>query len=140
MTDRLTAELVTPAPPVDAASWRSALDEAKATLADLAVRRAGAGPFRVTDYEVRLALGRDPVDPSGSEPFAWSARTARRALGLAAVRSLVGGAARSRSRPSGPVSPNPRAGCATAMRAPPNSTVGWQRCPRRDGPPWEPRR
>ena len=64
-------------------------------LAGLAVRRAGAGPFRVTDYEIRVALSDEADDSSEQPPFAWSTRTARRALGLAAVRLLVTGHARS---------------------------------------------
>ena len=95
MADPLTAVLVAPVPATDATSWDAALEEAKAMLAGLAVRRAGAGPFRVTDHEVRCALGGDRTDPGGEAPFAWSARTARRALGVAAVRLLVSGAARS---------------------------------------------
>jgi hypothetical protein len=94
MTDRLTGELVAPVPDVDPASWRTALAEAKSMLADLAVRRAGTGPFRVTDHDVRAVLCGDAGDRS-DEPFAWSTRTARRALGLAAVRLLVAGRARS---------------------------------------------
>ena len=64
-------------------------------LAGLAVRRAGAGPFRVTDYEIRVALSGEADDSSEQPAFAWSSRTARRALGLAAVRLLVTGRARS---------------------------------------------
>ena len=94
MIDRLTGELVAPLRGVDTGSWQAALAEAKSTLADLAVRRAGTGPFRVTDHDVRAALCGDAGDPS-DEPFAWSTRTARRALGLAAVRLLVAGRARS---------------------------------------------
>jgi hypothetical protein len=64
------------------------------TLADLAVPRPGGGSFRLTDHHVRAALA-----PSGAvtsdTPFAWSAGTARRSLGLAALRALVTGAARS---------------------------------------------
>lgn len=93
MADRLTDLLVAPIAPVDASSWRAALTDAKAMLARLAVRRAGAGPFRVTDHEVRAALHRDAADRFAPPPFAWSARTARRALGLAAVRLLVAGGA-----------------------------------------------
>ncbi len=94
MPEPLTAALVEPVEPVDAAAWRAALKDAEAALAGLAVRRAGAGPFRVTDHEVRVALGR--TGETGEErPFAWSARTARRALGLAAVRALAVGVARS---------------------------------------------
>jgi len=95
MADRLTDLLVAPVAPVDASSWRAALADAKAMLARLAVRRAGAGPFRVTDHEVRAALHRDAADRCAPPPFAWSAHTARRALGLAAVRLLVAGGARS---------------------------------------------
>jgi hypothetical protein len=95
MVDRLTEELVAPVPAVDAASWQDALRQAKSILADLAVRRAGAGPFRVTGHEIRTAFDGEPADPAEAEPFAWSTRTARRALGLAAVRLLVGGGARS---------------------------------------------
>jgi hypothetical protein len=93
MPDRLTAALVEPVQPVDPGAWRDALGAAESALAGLAVRRTGARPFRVTDHEVRVALERqDEVDES---PFEWSARTARRALGLAAVRTLVAGETRS---------------------------------------------
>jgi hypothetical protein len=63
-------------------------------LADLAVPRPGGGSFRLTDHDVRtaLALPEQAVDAS---PFAWSARTARRLLGLSAVRSVVAGETRS---------------------------------------------
>jgi hypothetical protein len=94
MIDRLTGALVAPVPVVDRASWEAALADAKSMLADLAVRRAGTGPFRVTDHDVRAALGGDVGDAS-DQPFAWSTRTARRGLGLAAVRLLVAGLARS---------------------------------------------
>ena len=94
MCDPLTAALVEPVQTVDDAAWRSALHNVESTLAGLAVRRAGARTFRVTDHEVRVALGRQ--DETGEEqPFEWSARTARRALGLAAVRTLVAGGAHS---------------------------------------------
>ena len=95
MADRLTDLLVAPVSPVDASSWHAALADATAMLARLAVRRAGAGPFRVTDHEVRAVLHGDAADRVAPSPFAWSARTARRALGLAAVRLLVAGGARS---------------------------------------------
>jgi hypothetical protein len=95
MIDRLTGELVAPVPPVDAASWLAALADAKSVLANLAVRRGATGPFRVTDHDVRAALCGEAGDRVDQEPFAWSARTARRALGLAAVRLLVAGRARS---------------------------------------------
>ena len=87
--------LVAPVPPVDAASWRAAFADAKSKLAGLAVRRAGAARFRVTDHEVRTAYAGDAAGLDAAEPFAWSARTARRSIGVAAVRMLAGGAARS---------------------------------------------
>jgi hypothetical protein len=95
--EELTAALVAPPDarvPPDARAWRSALESARSALAGLAVRRAGAGPFRVTDHDVRRALGEVEVG-AGDEPFAWSARTARRTIGLAAVRALLAGEARS---------------------------------------------
>jgi hypothetical protein len=93
MGDPLTAALAEPAHPVDDAAWRGTLHEVGATLAGLAVRRAGARTFRVTDHEVRVALGR-PDQKDEERPFEWTARTARRALGLAAVRGLVAGEVR----------------------------------------------
>lgn len=95
MADELTAALLAPLEgpvPLDGAAWRAACEAAQSTLAGLAVRRAGAGPFRVTGHDVRVALG-SGVE-TDDEPFAWSARTARRTIGLAAVRSLLGGEAR----------------------------------------------
>jgi hypothetical protein len=88
--------LLAPVPAVDATSWRSTLEEAKSKLAGLAVRRAGAVRFRVTDHEVRTAFTTDAAADLGpAQPFAWSALTARRSIGAAAVRLLLGGAARS---------------------------------------------
>jgi hypothetical protein len=92
----LTAALTSPPDarvPPDTAAWQATLEEARAALARLAVRRAGAGPFRVTDHDVRRALGADRVERD-DEPFAWSARTARRTFGLAAVRALLASDAR----------------------------------------------
>jgi hypothetical protein len=60
-------------------------------LRGLAALRRG-GPIRLTDHHIRLALAAAPIRPT---PFAWSARTARRGLGLAALRSLVDGSVRS---------------------------------------------
>src|ERR1700723_1853218 len=95
MDSRLMDALVAPVPTPDAASWSAALEEAKSKLAGLAVRRAGAVRFRVTDHEIRTAFGGDAADPAHLEPFAWSARTARRSIGVAAVRLLLEGGARS---------------------------------------------
>jgi hypothetical protein len=63
-------------------------------LTALVADRPGGGPFRLTDYVVRTTLW-PPECPRHTVPFAWSASTARRALGLAAVRSLVSGTAHS---------------------------------------------
>jgi hypothetical protein len=96
VVDALTAALVAPLGvpvPLDAGAWRDALAGGRKTLAGLAVRRAGAGPFRVTDHDVRCALSGGDAR-TDDEPFAWSARTARRTIGLAAVRALAGGEAR----------------------------------------------
>jgi hypothetical protein len=90
--------LLAPVPAVHPTAWRSALEEAKSELAGLAVRRAGAVRFRVTDHEVRTAFSVDGVadpGPARTAPFAWSALTARRSIGVAAVRLLLGGTARS---------------------------------------------
>jgi hypothetical protein len=91
------AALVEPVPAIDPAMRRRALHEAKAKLAGLAVRRAGAARFRVTDHEVRTAFTVDAGadDPGHAMPFAWSAGTARRSIGVAAVRLLAAGTARS---------------------------------------------
>jgi hypothetical protein len=95
VADELTAAMVAPLEgpvPFDRGGWRAARGAAQSTLAGLAVRRAGAGPFRVTDHDVRVAfVGAVEADDG---PFAWSARTARRTFGLAAVRSLLAGEAR----------------------------------------------
>ncbi|HEX4127665.1 MAG TPA: hypothetical protein VHX67_08835 [Acidimicrobiales bacterium] len=95
MDSRLMDALAGPVPTVDPTSWRAALDDAKSKLAGLAVRRAGATRFRVTDHEVRTAFAADGDDPGGADPFAWTAITARRSVGVAAVRLMVTGAARS---------------------------------------------
>jgi hypothetical protein len=102
MVDRLSPHVLTRhllAPlAIPTAEHRTAMSEAVARipqeLAELAVPPAGGGSRRLTDHDVRTALA--PADHRAtSTPFAWSARTARRALGLAAVRSLVTGEARS---------------------------------------------
>ncbi len=94
MAEQLTQALLSPLPPLDEVAWTSALGDARDALAGLSVRRAGGGPFRVTDHEVRLAFGTNGAGPGELDSFAWSARTARRALGLAALRSLVAGESR----------------------------------------------
>jgi len=93
----LTLDLLEPIDDAAARDRGCVVDAARRiprTLADLAVPRPGGGSFRLTDHHVRAAL----APPDGATiitPFAWSARTARRALGLAGVRALVAGAARS---------------------------------------------
>jgi hypothetical protein len=93
----LTNDLLAPFGPL-AAPHRAAVLETVARipqeLADLAVPRPGGGSLRLTDHDVRTALAPPERSPAPT-PFAWSARTARRTLGLAAVRSLVAGEQRS---------------------------------------------
>jgi hypothetical protein len=60
-------------------------------LTSLVAQRPGAGPFRLTDYVVRSALWPSASRPHPQAPFAWSAGTARRAVGLSALRALVTG-------------------------------------------------
>jgi len=63
------------------------------TLADLAIPRRDGGSLRLTDHHVRAALA--PTDVARDDvPFAWSARTARRGLGLAGLRAVVDGVVR----------------------------------------------
>jgi hypothetical protein len=95
MDKRLMDALAGPVAAVDAVAWRFALEGAKARLAGLAVRRAGANRFRVTDHQVRTALSTESGGPGDDEPFAWTARTARRSIGVGAVRLLAAGSARS---------------------------------------------
>ena len=91
MPDSLTASLVAPAVPLETAVWSAAVATAQAALTAPAAfgRSGGEVPFRVTEHDVRTTLG-GPTAAAGA-PFAWSARTARRALGLAAVRALLAG-------------------------------------------------
>ena len=98
MAESLTDLLAAPLPPLDPVAWQAALDEATGFLAALAVGRRGAGPFRITDHEVRVAwpVGGAPLGADAAA-FAWSTRTARRVLGLAAVRSLAAGRSRTPS-------------------------------------------
>jgi hypothetical protein len=97
--DALTDVFVAPAVPVEPAAWDAALVAARASVtAPVAAvtGRPGTTPFRVTEHDVRTALAGDPAAPPPvAAPFAWSARTARRALGLASLRALVAGDATS---------------------------------------------
>ena len=85
-----------PPAPVERSAWEAALGTARAELSVPAVssgRRVGTVPFRVTEHDVRTVLGAEEGEASvaADDSFSWSARTARRALGLAAVRALVAG-------------------------------------------------
>jgi hypothetical protein len=93
----VTHELLGPLSPFtveDRASVFTAVAGIPRTLADLAVPRPGGASFRLTDHDVRTALA-GPEHSAHAAPFAWSARTARRLLGLSAVRSVVAGETRS---------------------------------------------
>ncbi len=97
MTDRrpgwhLTGTLLAPVTPDP--SVPGAVKRIPEVLAALAVPRPGNSALRLTDHDVRMALN-PAMAPAIDTPFSWSARTARRALGLAAVRALVGGEVRS---------------------------------------------
>ncbi|HVB92410.1 MAG TPA: hypothetical protein VND70_09965 [Acidimicrobiales bacterium] len=89
---RLTDLLVAPAPAINPEAWRAATAWSAEALSGLAAGGAGGGPRRLTEYQVRRALSSG--DPWPETPFAWSARTTRRALGLHAVRLLVAGRVR----------------------------------------------
>jgi len=86
----LTNELLDPATTLTVPG-RAALVDAAArlprALADLGAPRSGGPSLRITAHQVRLALG--PATHAPATPFAWSARTARRALGLRAIQALV---------------------------------------------------
>ncbi len=88
----LTGTLLAPVTPDP--SVPGALKRIPEILAALAVPRPGSGALRLTDHDVRMALNPSEA-PALDTPFSWSARTARRALGLAAVRALVSGEVRS---------------------------------------------
>ena len=154
VAEGLTGALLAPLPVFDAASWRAAFDDATSVLAGLAVLRAGGGPFRVTDHEVRVALGgaggravavraaasrirRGPRNPSRSPgpPGRPGARSAwRRCAGWPTVAPALP------PRPSAPGWRSRACGCATAARGSPRSTAGSPGCRRPDGRRWRHRR
>jgi hypothetical protein len=86
----LTAALVAPLPVDHRAVGGADIEHAANTLRASAARTPGGGPFRITDYMVRSTLW-PPDRPRPESPFAWSAPTARRLLGLAALRAVVRG-------------------------------------------------
>src|SRR5580698_1875630 len=90
----LTAALLAPLPVEHRAIGGADIEHAANDLRASAAHRPGGGPFRLTDYVMRSALW-PPDRPRPETPFAWSAPTARRLLGLAAVRSVVSGSATS---------------------------------------------
>jgi hypothetical protein len=94
-TRALTRALLEPfgAAAGDRAGVEDAARRIPRTLADLAVPRPGGVSFRLTDRDVRAALAQ-PAGITSITPFAWSSRTARRALGLAGGRALLTGAVR----------------------------------------------
>jgi hypothetical protein len=100
MGNRTPTELLLEPYGAGAADERTAVMEAAGALprvlADLAVPRTDRGSFRLTDHDVRLALGgQDGRDPTTkSTPLAWSIRTARRGVGLSALRAMAAGLAR----------------------------------------------
>jgi hypothetical protein len=95
--DTLTQVLVAPPAPVEQSAWNAALGAARAQLSTPAASRGwrvGTVPFRITEHDIRTVLGAEDASaspPRRDDAFSWSARTARRALGLAAVRALVAG-------------------------------------------------
>jgi hypothetical protein len=105
----LTDQLLAPLPLVDRDQLIRVAGRLPLDLSALAGQAEGGGSRRLTDHVIRSAYA-----PVGSvplpTPFLWSARTARRTLGLAAIRSLVSGEART---PADGV----RAALADAMRA-----------------------
>jgi hypothetical protein len=94
LPDALTDVLVAPPCPVEPATWAAARDAARALLTTSAAAgtRPGDGRFRVTEHDIRTAMddGSSAASAAGGA-FAWTARTARRPIGLAAVRALVAG-------------------------------------------------
>lgn len=89
LTDALTAPSVGPAPALDPV-LRSSLSDG---LARLEPRLPAGRRLRVDEYLLSTADPgglSSPGSPS-TEPFRWSARTARRSVGLAAVRACYHG-------------------------------------------------
>jgi hypothetical protein len=89
----LTAALLRPLRADHCLVSSAEIERLSAELGALVAHRPG-GPFRLTDYLVRTTLW-PSGSPDPSSQFAWSAGTARRGIGLAAVRSMVAGTTQS---------------------------------------------
>jgi len=89
LTDALTAPSAGPAPVLDPV-LRSSLSDG---LARLESRLLAGRRLRVDEYLLSTAGAYGPTAPgsASTEPFRWSARTARRSVGLAAVRACYHG-------------------------------------------------
>ncbi|MGH9093494.1 MAG: hypothetical protein ACRDZR_19240, partial [Acidimicrobiales bacterium] len=89
----LTEALAAPAGPAPAPEAVAALRRTlRSGLEE--VRSGAAAPVRVDGFAVRRACGRAPVtDGGGAEPFRWTPRRARRAVGVPAAARVVGGGA-----------------------------------------------
>lgn len=89
LTDALVA-------PPDPAPHGAALEVLRARTRDeLAVVAPPAGPVLRVDGYLLGTSARDPVrPPAAGRPFSWSPRTARRSIGVAAVRRCLEGGAR----------------------------------------------
>ncbi len=91
---RLTDALLAPSlAVVDRSAWARAVESTPRVLAGLVAAAGGGVAARVTSHEVRVALG-GARSSSGDDEFSWSAMTAARPLGLAALESLLFGKAR----------------------------------------------
>ena len=93
----LTDLVAQPAAAIDPAVWQRATEGIPRVLAGLAAASPSGRPLRLGAHDIRVALEPDGALSVGTAPFAWSARTAQRALGLAAVRTLVASQARTPS-------------------------------------------
>ena len=131
-----------PVPAVDATSLavRPRRGEVEVGGPGRPARRSGPLPRHRPRGAHRLLRHDDADDPGHAEPFAWSARTARRSIGVAAVRLLVGGggtvAARGGAVPVGRVLP---LGARRQLVAPRSSTAGSTASRRPAAPPSAPR-
>jgi hypothetical protein len=89
----ITAALLAPVPAVDRPVLARTVSQLQAELASLAAVAQTSGARRVTDHTIRTTYDQHDAGPE-TTPFSWSARTARRTLGLTAVRSLLRGEVR----------------------------------------------